>query len=93
MSSPPEECRKNADICLGMAERIHNPPDKDMWIRLANSWLKLARLEEEAEVRKSEGFHPLGGRAGSAETAPASRPPPPDGKTQPSVRMKKRKAG
>jgi hypothetical protein len=93
MSSPPEECRKNADVCLGMADRSRYPPDKEMWLRLANSWLKLARLEDEAEARRTEGFHPLGGSARAAPTAPASRPPPVAAKPQRPVRIKKRKAG
>ena len=84
MSSPPEECRKNADVCLGMAGRTPNPSDKDMWLRLANSWLKLARLEQEAEARKSEGFH--------SKLVPATAPPSTEAR-QPFARTKKRKAG
>ncbi|HEY0567156.1 MAG TPA: hypothetical protein VGD13_03355 [Xanthobacteraceae bacterium] len=47
-----DEYRRLAADCLRIAHESHNPKDRALLLRMAESWIRLA---ERAEVRKSEG--------------------------------------
>jgi hypothetical protein len=41
-----DEYRKNADDCREQAAKALRPLDKERWLKLAEDWLKLAKIEE-----------------------------------------------
>jgi hypothetical protein len=50
----PDEYREHSAKCVGLAQRTENEADQAFLLSMANSWLKLAELHEEA-ARREEG--------------------------------------
>jgi hypothetical protein len=46
--SDPEYCRRQAETCRDMAEKVTNPRDREGWLRLAQEWTALADQGERA---------------------------------------------
>jgi hypothetical protein len=48
------DCRKRAKEAADIAEKLTNPQDKAVWLKVGSEWLKLAETAE--AQRKSEGL-------------------------------------
>ena len=48
------DCRKRAKEAADIAEKMTNPQDKAVWLKVASEWLKLAETAE--AQRKSKGL-------------------------------------
>jgi hypothetical protein len=60
-------CRRRAKEAADIAEKMINPQDKAVWLKVASEWLKLAETAE--AQRKSEGLTVIGE---ADDLAPAS---------------------
>jgi hypothetical protein len=64
------DCRKRAKEAADIAEKMTNPQDKAVWLKVASEWLKLAETTEVQRkregltvIRKALDLAPAGSRA------------------------------
>jgi hypothetical protein len=64
------DCRKRAKEAADIAEKMTNPQDKAVWLKVASEWLKLAetieaqgKSEDLTVIRKALDLAPAGSRA------------------------------
>jgi hypothetical protein len=63
-----EAFRKNAEACSKMADKSPDPWDRANWMRLAESWTRLAKTSATTSAKNSDARRP-------AATAPAAPAP------------------
>jgi hypothetical protein len=61
-----EAFRKNAEACSQMADKSADPWDRANWIRLAESWTRLAKTSNKSSAKSSDASRP----AATASAAP-----------------------
>jgi hypothetical protein len=49
-----DEYRRHASECVRLAQNAQNPSDKALLLRMAESWLRLARQAESREQKKPQ---------------------------------------
>jgi hypothetical protein len=69
-----EAFRKNAEACSQMADKSPDPWDRANWMRLAESWTRLAKSSVKSSVKTGTKSNVKIGTKSSTKPSDASRP-------------------